>query len=319
MTKINTDFSFGTDTEYTIIPQDSVSNEVENEDIEDLIYKIKIEEILDDSQKIYFHEVSRYPLLTRDEEIHLSELIANGDAEAKNKLINCNLRLVVYFAFKYQMPGVDLMDLIQAGNMGLIRATEKYDASRGCRFCTYASNWIKQGITKAIRNQRRIIRLPDNVCNSIGKMERIAKRLSKEGFEATSKEIAEEMGVSVEKVNLLRQISQGTKSIEEMIGEKEGETLEKVIAGQTMDDFYDELDRAMLRAELEDIFKVLTDCERDVMIASFDLTIGNHFKTEDEVREEYSLTKKEIRSVREMAIRKLRKPVVRRRLSAFAG
>jgi RNA polymerase primary sigma factor len=263
---------------------------------------------LDDPVRMYLKEIGRVALLKAEQEVHYAKLIEQGDEEAKNQLTEANLRLVVSIAKKYIGRGMSFLDLIQEGNMGLIRAVEKFDYHKGYKFSTYATWWIRQAITRAIADQARTIRIPVHMVETINKLVRVSRRLLQElGREPNDEEIAEEMGITPEKVREITKVSQDPVSLETPIGEEEDSHLGDFVEDKEATAPSDAASLTMLRTEVEDILDTLTPRERRVLQLRFGL-IDGHQRTLEEVGQEFGVTRERIRQIEAKALRKLRHP-----------
>ena len=252
---------------------------------------------LDDPVRMYLKEIGRVSLLKAEDEVYLAKLIEEGDEDAKHRLTEANLRLVVSIAKKYIGRGMSFLDLIQEGNMGLIRAVEKFDYQKGFKFSTYATWWIRQAITRAIADQARTIRIPVHMVETINKLVRISRRLLQElGREPADPEIGEEMGVSQDPV-----------SLETPIGEEEDSHLGDFVPDSEAVAPSDAASLTMLRTEVEDILDTLTPRERRVLQLRFGL-IDGHQRTLEEVGKRFGVTRERIRQIEAKALRKLRHP-----------
>ena len=262
----------------------------------------------DDTVRMYFKEIGKVPLLTADEERELAIRIENGDEEAKKKLCESNLRLVVSIARRYLNRGLSFLDLIQEGNLGLIKAVEKFDYSKGYKFSTYATWWIRQAITRSIADQARTIRIPVHMVETINKLIRISRQLLQElGREPTAEEIAKEMGISVEKVREIKKISQDPVSLETPIGEEEDSHLGDFIPDEDIPSPVEAAAYSMLQKQLREVLDTLSEREKKVLILRFGLDDGRP-RTLEEVGKEFNVTRERIRQIEAKALRKLRHP-----------
>ena len=262
----------------------------------------------DDPVRMYFKEIGKVPLLTADEERELAIRIENGDEEAKKKLCESNLRLVVSIARRYLNRGLSFLDLIQEGNLGLIKAVEKFDYSKGYKFSTYATWWIRQAITRSIADQARTIRIPVHMVETINKLIRISRQLLQElGREPTAEEIAKEMGISVEKVREIKKISQAPVSLETPIGEEEDSHLGDFIPDEDIPSPVEAAAYSMLQKQLREVLDTLSEREKKVLILRFGLDDGRP-RTLEEVGKEFNVTRERIRQIEAKALRKLRHP-----------
>src|SRR3989441_261572 len=264
---------------------------------------------LDDPVRMYLKEIGRVSLLTANDEVELAQAIeAKPLHEAKQALTEANLRLVVSIAKKYIGRGMSFLDLIQEGNMGLIRAVEKFDYHKGYKFSTYATWWIRQAITRAIADQARTIRIPVHMVETINKLVRVSRRLLQElGREPTDLEIGDEMGITPDKVREIVKVSQDPVSLETPIGEEEDSHLGDFVEDKEATSPSDAASLTMLRTEVEDILDTLTPRERRVLQLRFGL-IDGHQRTLEEVGKRFGVTRERIRQIEAKALRKLRHP-----------
>lgn len=271
----------------------------------------------DDPVRMYFKEIGKVPLLTSEEERDLAIRIEQGDEEAKNKLCESNLRLVVSIARRYLNRGLSFLDLIQEGNLGLIKAVEKFDYTKGYKFSTYATWWIRQAITRSIADQARTIRIPVHMVETINKLIRISRQLLQEyGREPTSEEIAKEMGITVEKVREIKKISQDPVSLETPIGEEEDSHLGDFIPDEDIPSPVDTAAYSMLQKQLREVLETLSEREKKVLILRFGLGDGRP-RTLEEVGKEFSVTRERIRQIESKALRKLRHPSRSKKLKDY--
>lgn len=266
-----------------------------------------ISELADDSVRMYLREIGRIPLLTWDEEVELAKRIADGDKQAKKRLAEANMRLVVSIAKRYIGRGLDLLDLIQEGNTGLIRAVEKFDYTRGYKFSTYATWWIRQAITRAIADQARTIRIPVHMVETINKLIRTERRLVQElGREPLPEEIAVEMGLEVEKVNHILKIKQEPVSIESPIGEEEDSRLADFIEDRESVSPDEAATYQLLKEHINDVLQLLTPREQRILRMRFGLDDGRSH-TLEETGQEFGVTRERIRQIESKALLKLKK------------
>ena len=271
----------------------------------------------DDPVRMYFKEIGKVPLLTAEEERELAIRIEQGDEEAKKKLCESNLRLVVSIARRYLNRGLSFLDLIQEGNLGLIKAVEKFDYTKGYKFSTYATWWIRQAITRSIADQARTIRIPVHMVETINKLIRISRQLLQEyGREPTSEEIAKEMGISVEKVREIKKISQDPVSLETPIGEEEDSHLGDFIPDEDIPSPVDAAAYSMLQKQLREVLDTLSEREKKVLILRFGLDDGRP-RTLEEVGREFNVTRERIRQIEAKALRKLRHPSRSKKLKDY--
>ncbi|MFS8627978.1 MAG: RNA polymerase sigma factor RpoD [Limnochordales bacterium] len=272
---------------------------------------------LDDPVRMYLKEIGRVPLLTAEEEVELAKRIEQGDEEARRKLIEANLRLVVSIAKRYVGRGMLFLDLIQEGNLGLLKAVEKFDYRKGFKFSTYATWWIRQAITRAIADQARTIRIPVHMVETINKLVRVSRQLLQElGREPTAAEIAERMGMTEERVREIMKIAQEPVSLETPIGEEEDSHLGDFIEDQDAQAPADAASYTMLREQLEDVLESLTPREEKVLRLRFGLDDGRA-RTLEEVGQEFGVTRERIRQIEAKALRKLRHPSRSKKLRDF--
>ena len=297
-----------------------LSDEGEEEpNIEDLkeVEDLKLDEItettyeginVDDPVRMYLREIGRIPLLTYEQELDLAKRILDGDEEARQKLAESNLRLVVSIAKKYVGRGMLFLDLIQEGNMGLIKAVEKFDYTKGFKFSTYATWWIRQAITRAIADQARTIRIPVHMVETINKLIRTSRHLLQQlGREPSPEEIAEELEISVEKVMEIQKIAQDPVSLETPIGEEDDSHLGDFIQDDDSPAPHDSAAYTMLKEQLEEVMSTLTPREAKVLKLRFGLEDGKA-RTLEEVGREFEVTRERIRQIEAKALRKLRHP-----------
>ena len=302
----------------------------EEPDIEDLkeVENLKLDEItdtsyeginVDDPVRMYLREIGRVPLLTFDQELALAKRILNGDEEAKKELAESNLRLVVSIAKKYVGRGMIFLDLIQEGNMGLIKAVEKFDYTKGFKFSTYATWWIRQAITRAIADQARTIRIPVHMVETINKLIRTSRHLLQQlGREPTPEEIAEEMEIPVEKVMEIQKIAQDPVSLETPIGEEDDSHLGDFIQDDDSPAPHDSAAYTLLKEQLEEVMNTLTPREAKVLKLRFGLEDGKA-RTLEEVGREFEVTRERIRQIEAKALRKLRHPSRSKKLRDYMG
>ena len=272
---------------------------------------------IEDPVRMYLKEIGKVPLLSAEEEIELAKRMELGDQEAKKRLAEANLRLVVSIAKRYVGRGMLFLDLIQEGNLGLIKAVEKFDYRKGYKFSTYATWWIRQAITRAIADQARTIRIPVHMVETINKLIRVSRQLLQElGREPTPEEIAEEMHMSVERVREILKISQEPVSLETPIGEEEDSHLGDFIQDDNVPVPADAAAFTMLKEQLEDVLSTLTDREQKVLRLRFGLDDGRA-RTLEEVGKEFNVTRERIRQIEAKALRKLRHPSRSRKLKDY--
>ena len=271
----------------------------------------------EDPVRMYLKEIGKVPLLTSDEEIELAKRIELGDEEAKQRLAEANLRLVVSIAKRYVGRGMQFLDLIQEGNLGLIKAVEKFDYKKGYKFSTYATWWIRQAITRAIADQARTIRIPVHMVETINKLIRVSRQLLQElGREPQPEEIAEEMNMSVERVREILKISQEPVSLETPIGEEEDSHLGDFIQDDNVPVPADAAAFTLLKEQLVEVLGTLTEREQKVLRLRFGLDDGRA-RTLEEVGKEFNVTRERIRQIEAKALRKLRHPSRSRKLKDY--
>ena len=270
-----------------------------------------------DDVKMYFGDMSMYPILTAEEEQELGQRILDGDESARNVLVEHNLRLVVSIAKKYLATGMELLDLIQEGNIGLIKAAERFDAAKGYKFSTYATWWIRQAINRSIADKGRNIRIPVHMYEEIGKMRRTQKALCDElGRNPTVEEIAEELGVSASKVRDYMKYSMNTTSLDVTVGEEEDVTLGDFVEDPNAPDPYDMTEKSMLQKAIGDALQMLNERERLVIIKRFGLEDG-YKETLEDIGTELGVTRERVRQIQTAALRKLRSPKCAKLLRDF--
>ena len=271
----------------------------------------------EDPVRMYLKEIGKVPLLTGDEEIELAKRMEQGDKEAKNKLSEANLRLVVSIAKRYVGRGMLFLDLIQEGNLGLLKAVDKFDYTKGYKFSTYATWWIRQAITRAIADQARTIRIPVHMVETINKLVRVERTLLQElGREPFPEETAQAMGISVERVQEIKKIAQEPVSLETPIGEEEDSHLGDFIQDDNVPVPAEAATYTLLREQLGEVLGTLTERERKVLELRFGLEDGRS-RTLEEVGKEFSVTRERIRQIEAKALRKLRHPSRSRKLKDY--
>ena len=307
---------------------DVLKDDIDEPDLEDLqeVEEIKLEDMdianfdginIDDPVRMYLREIGRIPLLTYDEELELAKRVLDGDEEAKKRLVEANLRLVVSIAKKYVGRGMLFLDLIQEGNMGLIKAVEKFDYRKGYKFSTYATWWIRQAITRAIADQARTIRIPVHMVETINRLIRTSRHLLQQlGREPSTEEIAKEMELPVEKVVEIQKIAQDPVSLETPIGEEDDSHLGDFIPDDDSPAPHDSASYTLLREQLEDVMNTLTPREAKVLKLRFGLEDGKA-RTLEEVGREFMVTRERIRQIEAKALRKLRHPSRSKRLRDY--
>ena len=298
-----------------------------DEDLEEVAEEAAPEEVdptalaenfnIDDPVKVYWKEIGRVPLLTSEEEVRLAERMAEGDVEAKKRLSEANLRLVVSIAKRYVGRGMQFLDLIQEGNLGLIKAVEKFDYTKGFKFSTYATWWIRQAITRAIADQARTIRIPVHMVETINKVKKVSSQLlHKNGHEPTAEEISKEIDMPVEKVREIMRVAQEPVSLETPIGEEEDSHLGDFIQDEDAPAPADAASHTLLKEQLSDVLSTLTPREEKVLRLRFGLEDGRS-RTLEEVGKEFDVTRERIRQIEAKALRKLRHPSRSKKLKDF--
>ena len=311
-----------------VLKDDIDDEEPELEDLEE-VENLKLDDIsnindvegpnTDDPVRMYLREIGRIPLLTSEEELDLAKRVLENDEEAKKKLAESNLRLVVSIAKKYVGRGMLFLDLIQEGNMGLIKAVDKFDYKKGFKFSTYATWWIRQAITRAIADQARTIRVPVHMVETINKLIRTSRHLLQQlGREPTPEEIAEEMEIPVEKVMEIQKIAQDPVSLETPIGEEDDSHLGDFIPDDESPAPQDSAAYTLLKEQLEEVMSTLTPREAKVLKLRFGLEDGKA-RTLEEVGREFQVTRERIRQIEAKALRKLRHPSRSKKLKDYMG
>ena len=289
----------------------------EDLDIENIDLSIPDGVNIEDPVRMYLKEIGKVPLLSAEEEIELAKRMEDGDIEAKKKLSEANLRLVVSIAKRYVGRGMLFLDLIQEGNLGLIKAVEKFDYRKGYKFSTYATWWIRQAITRAIADQARTIRIPVHMVETINKLIRVSRQLLQElGREPSPDEIAAEMNMPVERVREILKISQEPVSLETPIGEEEDSHLGDFIQDDNVPVPADAAAFTLLKEQLQEVLETLTDREQKVLRLRFGLDDGRA-RTLEEVGKEFNVTRERIRQIEAKALRKLRHPSRSRKLKDY--
>ena len=291
-------------------------SDVEDEDLVDPV-DLAAEYNLDDPVRMYLKEIGQVKLLSADEEIELAKLVSEGDQAAKNKLTEANLRLVVSIAKKYSGRGLHILDLIQEGNTGLIRAVDKFDWTKGNKFSTYATWWIRQAITRAIADQARTIRVPVHMVEVINKATRCNRKLVQElGREPTVEEIAAELNLPVEKIIEANRTAADTLSLDTPVGDEEDTSIGSFVEDERTPGPADATSNAMLAEALKEILDTLTEREADVLRMRFGMYDGRTH-TLEEVGQIFGVTRERIRQIENKAIRKLRHPSRAKRIKDF--
>ena len=296
---------------------DIVLTEEDDVDMEKIDLSVPDGISIEDPVRMYLKEIGKVPLLSADEEVELAKRMAEGDEDAKKRLAEANLRLVVSIAKRYVGRGMLFLDLIQEGNLGLIKAVEKFDYHKGFKFSTYATWWIRQAITRAIADQARTIRIPVHMVETINKLIRVSRQLLQElGREPTPEEIAKEMDMPVERVREILKISQEPVSLETPIGEEEDSHLGDFIQDDNVPVPADAAAFTLLKEQLEEVLGTLTEREQKVLTLRFGLEDGRA-RTLEEVGKEFNVTRERIRQIEAKALRKLRHPSRSRKLKDY--
>ncbi len=283
--------------EDVIVPDD-------DEEMEKLMSQVYV----DDPVKMYLKDIGKVPLLTQEQEIELAKRMAEGDEDAKRQLSESNLRLVVSIAKKYVGRGMLFLDLIQEGNFGLMKAVEKFDYTKGFKFSTYSTWWIRQSITRAIADQARTIRIPVHMFETINKQRKVTRDLFQQlGREPSVEEISKQMGIPVEKVIEIQKISQDTVSLDTPVGEEEDSTLGTFIQDENAISPADSASIMMLKEQLMEVLATLTPREQKVIMLRYGIEDG-HTRTLEDVGKEFSVTRERIRQIEAKALKKLRQP-----------
>lgn len=298
----------------------------EDIDIEDIVSTVETGEdeygigegiAIDDPVKVYLKEIGRVPLLNPEEEVELAQRMSEGDPYAKKRLSEANLRLVVSIAKRYVGRGMQFLDLIQEGNLGLIKAVEKFDHTKGFKFSTYATWWIRQAITRAIADQARTIRIPVHMVETINKVKKASSLLlHQNGHEPTAAEIAQELGMGVDKVREIMRVAQEPVSLETPIGEEEDSHLGDFIPDADALAPADAASHVLLKEQLAEVLKTLTPREEKVLRLRFGLEDGRT-RTLEEVGKEFNVTRERIRQIEAKALRKLRHPSRSKKLKDY--
>lgn len=318
LSDMSEDIDVSADDKLLLLDDDDIDlSEEEEIDMENIDLSVPEGVSIEDPVRMYLKEIGKVPLLSAEEEISLAQRMENGDEEAKKRLAEANLRLVVSIAKRYVGRGMLFLDLIQEGNLGLIKAVEKFDYRKGYKFSTYATWWIRQAITRAIADQARTIRIPVHMVETINKLIRVSRQLLQElGREPAPEEIAEEMHMSVERVREILKISQEPVSLETPIGEEEDSHLGDFIQDDNVPVPADAAAFTMLKEQLEEVLGTLTEREQKVLRLRFGLDDGRA-RTLEEVGKEFNVTRERIRQIEAKALRKLRHPSRSRKLKDY--
>ena len=306
------------DRDLLLLDDDDIDlSEEEEIDMENIDLSVPEGVSIEDPVRMYLKEIGKVPLLSAEEEIKLAQRMEEGDEDAKKRLAEANLRLVVSIAKRYVGRGMLFLDLIQEGNLGLIKAVEKFDYRKGYKFSTYATWWIRQAITRAIADQARTIRIPVHMVETINKLIRVSRQLLQElGREPTPEEISEEMGMPVDRVREILKISQEPVSLETPIGEEDDSNLGDFVADVNTVTPEGNVESVMLRDHIDALLGDLKERERQVIELRFGLRDG-HPRTLEEVGKEFNVTRERIRQIEAKALRKLRNPVRSKRIRDF--
>ncbi len=296
-----------------IVVEKTPEVEIKDEDLKEIISNVKV----DDPVKMYLKDIGQVQLLTPEQEVELAKRILQGDERAKAELCERNLKLVVSIAKKYLNRNMQFLDLIQEGNLGLLKAVDKFDYTKGFRFSTYATWWIRQSITRAIADQGRTIRVPVHMVETINKLSRVVKQLTQElGREPNNSEIAERMGISEDRVCEIQKIAQDPVSLESPVGEEDESKISDFIEDDTVDSPTESAAHDLLREQLMAVIETLTPREQKVIRLRHGLD-DNHPRTLEEVGKEFNVTRERIRQIEAKALRKLRNPNRSKRLQDY--
>ena len=298
-----------------------VESEIDDSEVDKLLQTdlLKMAESMDVDEpiKMYLREIGQIPLLSYEEEIDYDQRVLNGEEEAKQKLIESNLRLVVSIAKKHTNRGLKMLDLIQEGNMGLMKAVEKFEYEKGFKFSTYATWWIRQAITRAIADQGRTIRIPVHMIETINKIKKESRIILQEtGKEPTAEELAKKLELPVEKVKSILEMNQDPISLETPVGSEEDSELGDFVEDDKFANPYDATTRVLLKEQLDEVLKTLNDREEMVLRYRYGLDDGSQ-KTLEEVGKIFNVTRERIRQIEVKALRKLRHPSRRKKLEDY--
>ena len=316
---ISAELDLDLDDDIEVLDDDLMVGDLEGLEEEILVDPVDLaaEFNLDDPVRMYLKEIGQIPLLSADEEVELAKLVSEGDQRAKNKLTEANLRLVVSIAKKYSGRGLHILDLIQEGNTGLIRAVDKFDWTKGNKFSTYATWWIRQAITRAIADQARTIRVPVHMVEVINKTTRCNRKLVQElGREPTVEEIAAELNLPVEKIIEANRTAADTLSLDTPVGDEEDTSIGSFVEDERTPGPADATSNAMLAEALKEILDTLTEREADVLRMRFGMYDGRTH-TLEEVGQNFGVTRERIRQIENKAIRKLRHPSRAKKIKDF--
>ena len=318
LSDMSEDIDISADDKLLLLDDDDIDlSEEEEIDMENIDLSVPEGVSIEDPVRMYLKEIGKVPLLSAEEEISLAQRMEEGDEEAKKRLAEANLRLVVSIAKRYVGRGMLFLDLIQEGNLGLIKAVEKFDYRKGYKFSTYATWWIRQAITRAIADQARTIRIPVHMVETINKLIRVSRQLLQElGREPTPEEIAEEMHMSVERVREILKISQEPVSLETPIGEEEDSHLGDFIQDDNVPVPAEAAAQTLLKEQLDEVLDTLTEREQKVLRLRFGMNDGRA-RTLEEVGREFDVTRERIRQIEAKALRKLRHPSRSRKLRDY--
>ncbi|MBQ7351885.1 MAG: RNA polymerase sigma factor RpoD [Clostridia bacterium] len=294
--------------------EEAIDNTIKDEELKELISNAKV----DDPVKMYLKDIGQSQLLTSEQEVELAKKILEGDMNAKKELSERNLKLVVSIAKKYvNRSSMQFLDLIQEGNLGLLKAVEKFDYTKGFRFSTYATWWIRQSITRAIADQARTIRIPVHMVETIHRLSRVSKQLMQElGRDATNAEIAERMGISEARVVEIQKIAQDPVSLESPVGEEDESKISDFVEDESIKSPTDSTAQDILKTQLLQVIETLTPREQKVIRLRYGLD-DNHARTLEEVGKEFNVTRERIRQIEAKALRKLRHPNRSKKLQDF--
>ena len=299
------------------IPDDIVMSDEDDIDVEKIDLSVPDGISIEDPVRMYLKEIGTVPLLSAEEEIRLAKRKAEGDVNAKERLIEANLRLVVSIAKRYTGRGMSFLDLVQEGNLGLIKGVEKFDYTKGYKLSTYATWWIRQSVTRALADQARTIRVPVHMVETINKMSKMQRKLTLElGYEPSVAELSEALGMSEDKVMEIMQIAREPASLETPIGEEDDSNLGDFVADGNVVTPEGNVESVMLREHIDALLGDLKERERQVIILRFGLEDG-HPRTLEEVGKAFNVTRERIRQIEAKALRKLRNPVRSKRIRDF--